>query len=86
VGLVVAKVPAGTEVHRRWRIDTMWRASSTQRPGRHVMCFVVLIVVALGMLGFWAPRSRAGWFSSTVDDLLRSRIGTRECGVASGPT
>jgi hypothetical protein len=26
----------------------MWRSSSTKQPGRHVVCFVVLIVVALG--------------------------------------
>jgi hypothetical protein len=60
VGLVVAKVPAGTEVHRRWRIDTMWRASSTQRPGRHVMCFVVLIVVALGDVGVLGTEVASG--------------------------
>jgi hypothetical protein len=46
VGLVVSIVPAGVEVHH-WRIDTMWRRSFTQRPSRHVVCFVVLIVVAL---------------------------------------
>src|SRR5712672_2052777 len=47
VGLVVSIVAAGVEVHH-WRIDTMWRRSFTQRPGRHVVCFVVLIVVARG--------------------------------------
>jgi len=50
VGLVVSIVPARAEVHLRG-IDTMWRRSFTQRPGRHVVCFVVLIVVALG--GVW---------------------------------
>jgi hypothetical protein len=47
VGLVVFVVPAGAKVHLRW-IDMMWRTSCTQRPGRHVVCFVVLVVVARG--------------------------------------
>ena len=47
VRLVVSIVPAGAEVHL-WRIDTMWRRSFSQRPSRHVVCFVVLIVVARG--------------------------------------
>jgi hypothetical protein len=47
VGLVVSIVPAGAEVHH-WRIDTMWRRSFTQRASRHVVCFVVFIVVARG--------------------------------------
>ena len=47
--LVVSIVPARAEVHLRWRgIDTMWRRSLTQRLGLHVVCFVVLIVVAQG--------------------------------------
>jgi hypothetical protein len=57
-------VPAGAEVHL-WRIDTMWRRSSTQRPGRHVVWFVVLIVVARGIFGLSAWGSPAGRFSST---------------------
>jgi hypothetical protein len=48
VGLVVLVVTARAEVHSLWGIDTMWCRSSAQRPGRHVVCFVVLIVVALG--------------------------------------
>jgi hypothetical protein len=49
VRLVVFIVPARAEVHLRGRgIDTMWRRSLTQRPGRHVVCFVVLKVVARG--------------------------------------
>jgi hypothetical protein len=48
VGLVVSTVPVRAEVHLRRKSDTMWRRSSTQRPGRHVVCFVVLIVVAVG--------------------------------------
>src|SRR3954451_18951481 len=48
-GLVVSVVPAGAKVDL-WRIDTMWRASSTQRPGRRIVCFVVLEVVARGNL------------------------------------
>lgn len=51
MGLVVFIVPAGAKVHLR-RNDTMWRRSSTQGPGRHVVCFVVLVVVARG--DFWA--------------------------------
>jgi hypothetical protein len=65
VGLVVSVVPACAEVRLRGRgIDTMWRRSSTQRPDRHVVCFVIFIVV-LGVFGFSASRSRAGRFSST---------------------
>ena len=46
--LVVSIVPARVEVHLRGRgIDAMWRRSFTQRPGQHVVCFVVFIV-ALG--------------------------------------
>ena len=48
MGLVVSVVPARAEVYLRRGIDTMWCRSSTQRPGRNVVCFVVLIVVALG--------------------------------------
>jgi hypothetical protein len=48
VGLVVSIVPALAEAYPRWGIDSMWRRSFTQRPGRHVVCLVVLIIVALG--------------------------------------
>lgn len=65
MGRVISIVPALPEVHLRRGIDTMWRSSSTRQPGRRVVCFVVLIVVAWGMFGFSAPRSRAGRFSST---------------------
>jgi hypothetical protein len=62
VGLVVSIVPAGAEAHL-WRINTMWRSSLIWRPGRHiVVCFVVLIVVALGdvrVLGTAVARERA---------------------------
>ena len=45
--LVVSIVPARVQVHLRGRgIDTMWRRSLTGRPGEHVVCLVVLIVVA----------------------------------------
>jgi hypothetical protein len=47
-GLVVSIVPVRAEVHLRQGSDTMCRRSSTQRPGRYVVCFVVLIVVAVG--------------------------------------
>jgi hypothetical protein len=49
VGLVVAIVPALAELYPRWGIDSMWCRSFTQRPGRHVVCLVVLIVVARGV-------------------------------------
>jgi hypothetical protein len=53
-----------TRTERRWsgcrELPEIWRSSSTQRPGRHPVCFVVLIGVALGMFAFSAPRSRAG--------------------------
>lgn len=55
MGLVVSIIPALTEIHLRRGIDTTWPRSSTQRPGRCIVCFVVLIVVALGnvrVLGF----------------------------------
>jgi hypothetical protein len=46
VRLVVSIVPARVQVHLRGRgIDTMWRRSFTRRPGEHVVCLVVLIVV-----------------------------------------
>jgi len=47
VGLVVSIVSAGVEVHH-WRIDAMWHRRLSQRPSRHVVCFVVLIVVGRG--------------------------------------
>ena len=47
MGLVVSIVPAGAEVHLRRGIDAMWRRRFTQRAGKHVVCFVVLVVVAL---------------------------------------
>jgi hypothetical protein len=48
VGLVVAIVPALAELYPRWGIDSMWCRSFTQRPGRHVVCLVVLIIGARG--------------------------------------
>jgi hypothetical protein len=62
VGLVVSIVAADADLHL-WRIDTMWRRSYTQLPGRHVVCFVVLIVVARGCSGSrHRGRKRAGSF------------------------
>ena len=43
MGLVVSIVPVRAEVHLRQGSDTMCRRSSTQRPGRYVVCFVVLL-------------------------------------------
>jgi hypothetical protein len=44
---------AGAKVHL-WRIEPMWRSSSTQRPGRYVVGLVVFIVVARGIFGLSA--------------------------------
>ena len=84
--LVVSIVPARVEVHLRGRgIDTMWRRSFTQRPGQHVVCFVVLIVVPWDVFGFSAPRSRAGGFSSTSSLRRLRSTGGRVVAVAHYP-
>ena len=58
--LVVSIVPARAEVHLRGRgIDAMWRRSLTQRPGQHVVCFVVFII-ALGCVSVLRADSASG--------------------------
>jgi hypothetical protein len=50
VGLVVSIIPALAEFHLRGRSDTMWRRTSSQRAGQHVVRFVVLIVAVLAQV------------------------------------
>src|SRR5690242_1034107 len=38
----------------------MWGRSSTQRPSRHVVCFVVLVVGPLGVFGFCGTEVASG--------------------------
>jgi hypothetical protein len=73
VGLVVSIVPARAEVHLRWwGIDTMWRRSFARWPGPHVVCFVVLIIVALGDVRL-------------LDTEVASRLRWGRCGVMARP-
>jgi hypothetical protein len=49
VGLVVSIIPACVEMHLWWRgIDTMGRSNCPQGACQGVVCFVVLVVFALG--------------------------------------
>ena len=73
VRLVVSIVPAGAEVHL-WRIDTMWRRSFSQRPGRHVVCFVVLIVVARGDVRVLGTEVASGRVLFHVQPPLGARL------------